>query len=452
MKLYLLYFLVATLGGAVRKWVTDSGVASNIVLLVQMLVPFLTYYFRSPKSNSPFEKFNILYFYFGYLAFHIIYPLQLTFFHGIFGVIIHGGFWLLLFYYLANRHLFEPNKLMKVFFIIGITEVVLGFIQYQLPTDHFLNRYANPEIIKNVAIVGDKVRITGTFSYLSGYTAYLLFAAMLVWALIRLKYQPWIVITATICIFITGFMTGSRTATVMNIVILVPIFIQEYSLKLVTAVAGRLIIPLAIVVMVGLVFTKIPVVDQVGKAYDNFMGRVETNRKSGEESSRFTGDFDYIQRANFQHPIFGVGLGSTYQGATFLFGTSPYVLEFGYAESELIRVTLEGGIVILILKLILSVILVRNLVITGLARWVVFFTFYLFNPIVFNVHNAAFIAMGIILVDNIIWREGLKKWQEAMKKKEEEAAGIAVMAEEDRLELEELEAARLTAARKAAGI
>jgi hypothetical protein len=426
MKFYLLLFLVATLGGAIRKWYTESGLLSNFVLFVQMMVPFLMYIFRSSNTNSPFEKFNILYLYFFYLGFHIIYPLQLTFYHGIFGMIIHGGFWLLLFYYISNRHVFNPKQLMNTFIIIGILEVVLGFIQYQLPTTHFLNRYANMEIIKNIAIVGDRPRITGTFSFLSGYTAYLIFAAMLVWAFIRLKYPPWIVFTATICIFITGFMTGSRTATVMNIVILLPVFIQEYSLKIVTSVAGRLIIPLGIVVMVSLLYKDVPGLNQVNKAYENFMERVETNRRSGEQTSRFFTDIRYIQYANWQHPLLGVGLGATYQGATYLFGTSPYVIEFGYVESELTRIALEGGIVMIFFKLILGILLVKNLMIRGLMRWIVFFTFSLFNPIVFNVHNAAFIAMGIILVDNIIWRQGLKEWEERKRKEEEVSEELGI--------------------------
>ena len=405
--MYIALFFVAILGGAIRKWFTTNNGISNAVLLIQMLIPFLMFIWRSPNAVSPFSKYRILVIYFAYLFYHIIHPLQLTFYHGIFGVITHGGFWLLLFFYLANRQLFNPGLLMRLFLIVGIGEVVLGFTQYALPPTHLLNRYANMNIVKNIATVGDAVRITGSFSYLSGYTAYLLFVAFFVWATIRLKYPAWITVLALASTFITGFMTGSRTATVMSLLILVPVLIQEYSVEKLMRFLVRLIIPGTIFLMLALSNNKFPLADKVTKAYDNFMGRVQSNRASGEEKSRVSNLVYFDLDARFKHPFLGVGLGSTYQGATFLFGTSPNVIEFGYSEDEYTRQVLEGGYVLMLLKLIMSIVLVRQLAFKGIMRIIVWFVFNISNPIVFNVHNAAFIALGIILVDNIYWRQNL---------------------------------------------
>ena len=66
---------------------------------------------------------------------------------------------------------------------------------------------------------------------------------------------------------------------------------------------------------------------------------------------------------------------------------------------------LEGGYVLLLLKLIMSIVLVQQLAFKGIMRVVVWFLFTVVNPIVFNVHNAAFIALGLMLVDNIYWRQ-----------------------------------------------
>ena len=130
MRWYLILFLLAALGGAVRKWGTSSGAVSNVILGLQMIVPFLMVYFRSPNCYTPFNQHKILLIYFFYMAFHIIHPLQLTFMHGVFGILVHGGFWLGLFYYFSNRHLFDPRQYMGIFLIVAIIEVLLAFIQY----------------------------------------------------------------------------------------------------------------------------------------------------------------------------------------------------------------------------------------------------------------------------------------------------------------------------------
>ena len=91
MKWLVALFLITGLGGAVRKWFINSAGLSNFILGIQMVIPFLMFYFRSRNAVSPFRKFGILYAYFFYLVFHIFYPLQLTFFHGLFGMLVHGG-------------------------------------------------------------------------------------------------------------------------------------------------------------------------------------------------------------------------------------------------------------------------------------------------------------------------------------------------------------------------
>jgi hypothetical protein len=414
MKLFLALFLIATLGGAIRKWFTSSSALSNIILGVQMIIPFLILYWRSPSAISPFRRFGFLTVYFAYLAFHIVYPLQLTVFHGIFGMLVHGGFWLGMFYYFANRQLFDPGKLAKLFIAIALLELFLAFTQYALPPDHILNKYAREG--QTIAVVGDRVRVTGTFSYLSGYTAYLLFYPLMLWALVRLRFPQWLVLTGVAMGFAASTMTGSRSGTLVYILLTGAMLLREYPVSSLFAVAGRLLLPALILTAVLLLYREISLLDTVEKAYDNFMQRVESNRRSGEQTARILGDFYYLQTNRYQHPLLGVGLGSTYQGAVILFGVSRYVLEFGYVESELSRVLLEGGWIMLILKFALSIYMAVNLSFKGFMRWAVWFVVAYGQPIVFNPHNAAFLLMGIILVDNIVWRQQLRLhvagWQE----------------------------------------
>jgi hypothetical protein len=428
MNWYLALFIIASLGGAVRKWGTTNSGISNVILGIQMVIPFLMVYFRSRNCYTPFRYYRILYLYFFYLAFHVIYPLQLTPWHGVFGILVHGGFWLGIFYYFSNRHLFNPAQCMKWFLAIAILEVILAIVQYQLPATHILNKYASDKI--DVAVVGDRVRVTGTFSFLSGYTAYMMFYSLMLWAMARLRFPQWAVFTAVIAGLSASFMTGSRSILVIYILIVGAMLIREYPVSTLFSVAGRLIIPAMIIGSVLLVVKKVQVFEEVEKAYDNFMMRVEQNRQSGEERSRLVGDLYYLQDARYKYPVFGVGLGSTYQGATQLFGTSRYVQEFGYAESEISRVLLEGGWTLILLKFVLGIYMALKLSFKGFMRFVVWFVVAVGQPIVYNPHNATFLLLGIMLVDNIIWRQNLAreiKRREQKQSREQKKEELAIL-------------------------
>ena len=418
-KFFVALFLVAALGGAIRKWFTDSSAVSNGILFLQMAIPFLLYYFRSAASISPFERFPILRLYFFYLVCEIFNPYHATVYHGILGIIIYGGLWLGFFFYLSNRKLFQVVPLMWLFIAIAALETILAFIQYQLPADHFLNRYADTK--QAIAFVSTRVRITGTFSYLSGFNAYTLFYSFFVLALIRLKYNPWIISIATAFGLITSFMTGSRGGTLIYLLIIIPVFIKEFTIKELVSFFWKLIIPAAIGFTLVLLAKKISLGDQIYEAYDNFFGRVKVNRDNGEESSRLVWDLTYFFDGHvFKSFLFGVGTGSTYQGATALFGVSPAVQEFGYVEGEFIRIFLEGGLVLMAFKFIMAAMLVKRLCMNNIVKAVIFIIIVYGAPVVFNPHNATFLFLGVVLVDNIVWRQQIKQNEQRWRNREEE--------------------------------
>jgi hypothetical protein len=409
-KIFLTFFLIAIAGGAIRKWFTSNTLLANAILLLQMIMPFVLYIFRSPGSRNPFGIYKVLPVFFAYLLFHIVNPMQLTVFHGAFGFIIYGSFWIGLFYYLCNREKFDLQSLIWWFIIAATVEVVLGFIQYALPQGHFLNKYAQ-ERHANIAVVGDSVRITGTFSFLSGFTAYLMFHAFLVWALIRLKFPNWITMLLAAFGIIASFMTGSRGGLLIYVAILAPVFLQEFKGPQLVKFAGSLLIPLIIIILFLIASGNKTVIERAEKASNNFWERTNKLAKSGEQMRRLSWGLGYFEMQDkFESPIIGVGAGATYQGSTILFGKSPYVIRFGYVESEFVQVILEGGIVMLILRIILTTLLVLNLSFKGPLRWLIWFMILYAVPVIFNVHNAAFLMMGIMLVDNIIWRQQQGKY------------------------------------------
>jgi hypothetical protein len=408
-KLLLFYAIVVFFGGALRKWVVASGVAGNAVLMVQLFLPFLLVILRSPGTVSPFKKFPILNLYFLYLVFHIINPLQLTIFHGMLGFIIYGGFWLGLFYYLANREQFFTPKLLNYFILFAAVEIVLGFIQYTLPMGHILNKYAH-EGSKQVAIVGDSVRITGTFSYISGYGAFLLFYPFFMWSLIRLNFSLWFVSLGLAFGLVAAFMTGSRGVVLVYLAYNSVIVLVLYSVSDIGKIIGRLAMPAIIGISVIIGIGENPIRTKIIKSYENFVDRFERGRDSGEQSRRLGWDFTYFTNLDrFENIITGIGLGATYQGAIILFGKSKYAENFGYVEGEFVKIILEGGLIILFLKIILATIATYSLSFKQpVLRGLIWFSLVYGIPIVFNVHNASFFLMGIILIDNIVWRQGRK--------------------------------------------
>lgn len=425
-KLLLFYAIVVFFGGAVRKWFVESSAVGNAVLFAQLILPFLFLVFKSPKTISPFKVFPALNLYFAYLLFHVVYPMQPTIFHGVLGVVIYGGFWLGLFYYFANRDKFFTPKLIPYFVIFAAIEIVLGFIQYQLPQYHFLNKYAH-DASQSIAVVGDSVRITGTFSYISGFGAFMLFYPFFMWALIRLNYSLWFVSLGLFFGLIAAFMTGSRGAVVVYIAYTGVIVIALYKLRDIGQIAGRLILPIAIGISIIIGIGDNPVKTKVIKAYDNFIARFERGRDSGEQAKRLAWDFTYFRNLDrFPNLITGIGLGSTYQGAVILFGPSRYARQFGYVEGEFVKIVLEGGIVYLLLKIILATIATLRLSFKQpILRGLIWFSLVYGIPIVFNPHNAAFFLMGIILIDNIVWRQEQKEQTaEVIKVLEEEKPAI----------------------------
>jgi hypothetical protein len=106
--------------------------------------------------------------------------------------------------------------------------------------------------------------------------------------------------------------------------------------------------------------------------------------------------------------VFGVGLGSTYQGANLVFGTSEYVLEYGYNESEAGRIVLEGGFILFFLRIILFFVLMNKTLIPLYGK-VLFFAMFFSSQIVFSVYLGAFFLLGIMFVDRAYYLKSVKQ-------------------------------------------
>ena len=408
-NLLVFVLLFSTLSGALRKWVISSNIFGNIILLVQLLIPFSFSLFSFNKYVvSPFRYCKFLYVYVFLLILFAINPMNLTIYHGILGFVLHFGFWYMMFFYLSNRSLFKINYLVSIAIILCGVEVVLGTIQYQLPDSHVINKYADPnQMIAGIAKVGDKVRITGTFSYLGGIGSFVFFYACVLWYMLRKEWNKQLLIILMVSGLLLAFMTGSRGTTYSYLFVILVMLLSE---------VRHLVSVQKLILQTALFFTflftvnyflgdRLGVISQATTAWDTFNKRVEVGRKSGEEQGRFIDPLIEVVDFSGKYPLIGVGLGATYQGATAIFGISPYVLEYGYYEGEWGRIILEGGFILFFIRIFLYVYMYRSLKMAGLSKFLIMALIFTM-PIVVQTYNSVYLFLGMILLDKSYIRLG----------------------------------------------
>ena len=399
----LIVFLFTVISGALRKWVFTSYSTGNIIFLFQLLVPYMFLLRESFKWKKVLDNKIIGFFLICIIA-GAFNPLQKTIYHGLAGIMLHCCFWFLIYYYLENKDYFKIEKLILPFIIVAFTEIVLGFIQYGLPQRHFLNRYAAEQNVGNIiAEVGTAVRITGTFSYITGFSSYLLFHILFVWALIIYQYRPAVTLSLMIGGLITCFMNGSRGATYVYLAILIYFIVFEARKTNIAKFITRLIVPVIVIYMVILARGQLGIETTISSAYDNFQERRDNLAESGEEQNRIFSDYYFLRDFKGEHPYFGIGIGSTYQGALVLWGTSEALQQLGFIESEMGRYVVEGGFFLLVLRLLLTVGFCIRLALPWHAKWLIGVLTFI-APITFNIFNIVFFAAGIIFLDQVYYR------------------------------------------------
>ena len=398
-KIVGLIFILTLITGLLRKWVYVSGLIGNIILGFQLCVPYLLLFsgknYKKPWSFDLIGIFSIL------LIALAINPMNLTFFHGALGFILHYSFWFSLSYYLGNRNKINFRPLIPIFLIGCFIEIILGFIQYQLPANHWLNTYANLDAVGgSVALVGESVRVTGTFSYISGFTAFVSFIILFVWYLFRISYNYSIIAILYLGGLLASFMSGSRQAVGVYLIISILILYSEFTSRTIVIFLQKLILPAITIFLLFFIIEKRGFEEKVITAFDNFQERRNVNSESGEENRRLLWDLNDVINFRGNYPIFGVGLGSTYQGATSIFGTSDYVKEYGYSENELPRIVLEGGFILFTFRLLLVIYFMSILNVNIPSKVILGVLIFYFIPVVFNIYNNIFLMIVFMLIDD----------------------------------------------------
>jgi hypothetical protein len=392
------YFLYATLHGALRKWVFAgvSGV-NDVLFMVQLILPFIIisamHREKTILSCKPLLPYALI------LTGMALNPMNMTIYHGVFGFILHFGFWLMMLMYLQEPEAFPIENMVKLFVIVCFAETLLTFVQFGLPSSHFLNRYESASSDEVAGFENDGgVRVIGTFPYISGYGSLLFFIGLLIWALmVENKRSTLTILGLTAFGLLSAFMNGSRSIMVPFLVCVAFGFINygDFTRKVKAFVTLFALVGLSFAFNLGQKATF------ATKAFDSFSRRVTYGQQSGEAESRTVGTFLEVIEFNGKYPLFGIGLGATYQGAVNKWGQSKEYLEYGYCEEEPERVVLEGGFILFTVRVLLFIILIFKLKVPVIYSIPIFLYIFFFTLFVFNTYQAAYVFLGFALLDKL---------------------------------------------------
>ncbi len=184
-SIYTIWFLLIT-EGAIRKWIAP-GVQEFIyfgkdVLVIGIYVgTMLRGYVRETKGVQEIPKSiqGVLWVIVVYMVLELFNPRLASQVVGVFGLrnyLLYIGMLFITPYLFEDRTSFY--KFLKVQIVFVVPVCILGIVQFGLPPDHPINRYANEMIIHDIATFGhavgeERARITGPFSFISGFTSYL---------------------------------------------------------------------------------------------------------------------------------------------------------------------------------------------------------------------------------------------------------------------------------------
>ncbi len=401
--IYLVLF--TTLSGAIRKWGGVSNLLDNIVLIIQLVSPFIYFFILKKQENRQTGAWLAIYFF--CLLICAINPIQLTWYHSLFGLIIHLGFYVLMFGYLLSDQQINEKYWNEVFITLGIIEIILASLQYVSASDAWINRFAvsNNSEATNTAYIGDAIRATGTFSYIAGYTSFLVFFMFfLLYRLKVYKNNPWNLIFL-IFGFYGSLLSGSRGMMVIYVATVLMFSITELKIKNGKQIIRSIGFTIIFLLINALFGDPASLNSRFEKSWNNFYDRWTNNSSEGQK--RIFLDFNNIASNNFKHDFTGIGLGATYQGSVSKWGKSPYLNDI-YYEGELFRLFIEGGYLLLFLRFVLIAFILSKLHFSNLFKIYLFIIIAFYSALVFNIYNAVYVACGIIVLDTAYRREKLK--------------------------------------------
>jgi hypothetical protein len=252
--------------------------------------------------------------------------------------------------YLVPQLYDNMGQLRRDLYVYCMTAIPLGLLaayQFTQPATSVWNRYVARDMDMLVAMVGEHPRVTATFSYIAGFTDYLVVVGLVTVALyfwMEKRSQKATMLVVLVLIIECMFMTGSR-APVLAIAVALPSisFLFFASPRLAFRNALFLVL-LAVLVVAG--------TEKFGhSALDAFTKRAEESNQDAPERVigyimgpiMTLGDVDAL----------GVGIGMTFQGAQLVEDISSH----SFDEVAQDRVVMDLGIFGLMFEMVITVLI-----------------------------------------------------------------------------------------------
>lgn len=344
---FIIFFVYVIFQGALRKWYLPS--LGTPLYLFQYVLLYYFYlssknkiHIRHPKFTPAFNGLLMVYVVYGLLEILNISGTS-NLIVQVYGFAMHFSFVPLMYFMskaMVDETTFEWYIKWLAYLLIPI--FALGFVQYFSPQTAFINRYATDQEdgTYEVAIgAGGRVRIAGTFAYLTPYASFLGFALHLVFnglllSLIKNKLNLIFAVALGMGI-INIFMTGSRGAVV--IFGIVESLVVTYLILTGEAKFIKKLMPLSLILLIG--FFAISNTEVGTTAADDFFRRLfGLNDLDGRVNDTLD-PFKFLETSG---PI-GFGIGTAqFPMEKYLTNRSEMP---GYWEEESERIVIELGVV-----------------------------------------------------------------------------------------------------------
>lgn len=307
--------LLVVVEGALRKWFLPQ--ASDLIYFLKDFVILGAYirYYGFSRSEIKFVFMNnslsiLAFLTSGWCLFQVFNESLGSPIVGIFGLKSYV-LYIPLIWMVPN--LFESElelyHFLRSYLAITIPVGIIGIVQFFSPADSAINSYANSEA-KNIATFGVSsfVRISGTFSYLGSYGAFLIVCFGLLVTLFTVQQSlRWRLITilSTLLVVTNSLMNGSRSVVFALILFL----IGYWGIKILTLASNNLrflkqfLLATVVIALVASIWFK--------PAIETFTLRTTQNKDvSGRFIETFQQPFDFIQYKELD----GYGTGATQSG------------------------------------------------------------------------------------------------------------------------------------------
>ncbi len=220
----------------------------------------------------------------------------------------------------------ELIHFLQRYLLLVFPVAALAVKQHLSPPDSFWNIYARSEDI-GTALLGKSVRVTGTFSYIAGFSSYLQTAAALTIPLLILGLPPfwrWIIRGVFVSIIASIMLTGSRGPILVMGAFLLAYFLLNRNFRY-YRLYRRLLIPVAAFGIIA--------IGWMGSILSLF---VERGAGGADILPRVLDLFVQPVHSMSEVGLLGYGAGSAYQAREIILAT------FGLSEGNPIPVFLES--------------------------------------------------------------------------------------------------------------